>query len=93
MLFVISKTYKQKLRKRRNHLEKKTTSTMYMYECSIKNSITITTNNIYEKSKKLFPFFGSVEKWTNKLMRKLIMLLYKSRTVVDRILKWVLKSS
>jgi len=62
-----------------------------MDERLIKNSITITTKKISKKSKKIFPFYGSVEKWTNKLMHKLNMPLCKSRIVIDRILKWVFK--
>ena len=62
-----------------------------MDESLIKNSITITTKKMCKKLKKLFPFYGSVEKWTNKLMRKLNMPLYKSRIIIDRILKWVFK--
>jgi hypothetical protein len=43
------------------------------------------------KSKQLFPFYGNIEKCTNRLIGKLKMSLIKGKCIADRVIKWIVK--
>ncbi|KAL4083193.1 hypothetical protein QTP88_028523 [Uroleucon formosanum] len=59
-------------------------------QCSI-NTVQEVPLKRKPKSKRLFPFYLNIEKFTNRLIGKLKMPLVKGRCTADRVLKWVLK--